>query len=413
MDTDTTNTQKPRSVPIGYAFDRWIMGAESEGLRPSSVGNRQTCKRTAVPLFETAGATTTGQITPDVLEEVVVLYTRRRNRSGEEIRASSARSFSIRLKTLCADACARHFLSPDQYAALKLYRCDEDADLTLWSLADILLGAECIHAFWDPVSHPEIAATWSREEAKVLETRAAAWFGLAASIGARRGEMGKLRGSDVDRERRVIRFAAKGTKSRKDRELPLSDRVAALLVDMEAARVALAAARAARPKKRGWKPVGGATIPRTLKPKGDWLFRNCYGEQVDGPSTLRQLQRYFRWGRSQGMALPERFTLHSLRHVAISAALQVSAEHGRQLAGHASVVTTQQIYGHTLAEDVRQTHQQTDVYERAMSSGEASALAPPPEAVPPGRPCALECEDLLRLGMVLRAQFGRQVHEPD
>ncbi len=158
MDTDT---QRPLSVPIGHAFDRWIMGAESEGQRPSSVGNRRTCKRTAVPFFEAAGATTTGQITPDVLQEVVVLYTRRRNGSGEEVSASSARSFSIRVKTFCADACARYFLSHDQYAALKLYRCDEDEDLTLWSLADILLGAECIHAFWDPVRHPEIAVTWS------------------------------------------------------------------------------------------------------------------------------------------------------------------------------------------------------------------------------------------------------------
>ncbi len=369
-------------VPIPDAFAKWVQEAERGGQRPASVANRKIFSRTAAPLFEVAGATTTGQITLDVLNDVITLYKGRRNpNTGLENADSSTRTFSIRLKTWCGDAYMRRYLRRDHYYALKLHRSDDDADIPVWGLDKLELGIKCISAHWDPELHPEIADTWLREEAKVLETRAKAWFAMALSIGARRGEMCKLRTSDIDYDQRVVKFAAKNTKSRKTRGLPLSDRVAAAIMDMDAARLALSAVR---PTKRGPKPVLGAGGTRKPKPKGDWLFKNSWGEQVDGPSMLRQLQRYFAWGRSQGMDLPDRFTLHSLRHRAISAALQVNPEHAREMAGHKSVVTTHQIYGHTVSEDVRKTHKQTDVFEQVMSKPAQAepALSPPPEPAP-------------------------------
>lgn len=224
------------------------------------------------------------------------------------------------------------------------------------------------------------------------ETQALAWYFMALCVGARRGEMCHLRRSDIDRETKTIRFLKK-TKSRKSRELPLTARVEAALDEMDAA---IADYKATHPKRRGPRPVGlnpgvdgvsptaasDGRKPRKPKPRGDWLFRNAWGEQVDGPSMLRKLQRYFAWGRSQGMPLPARFTLHALRHKVISAALQVSPEHARQIAGHASVVTTQKIYGHTVSEDVRVTHGLTDQLEQAVAPAAPVAPDPAPPVVP-------------------------------
>lgn len=373
--------QTYQDIATDDLFCQWQKSGKDAGKREASLDNDATFDRTLGVIWTTMGITTTGQITLPVLNQTVATYASRTKANGERLAESSVRSFSLRVRTLCGYAHAYRYLPAERFYAFKLFKADEGADIPIWTSAQPSLGLETIHAYWDPQKHPEIAETWSSIEAKIHETRVVAWFSMALSIGARRGEMCHLRRSDIDRETKTIRFAKK-TKGRKSRGLPLNARVEAALNEMD---VAIAACKAAPPKRRPPRPVGvtydtpqGGRSPRKPKPAGDWLFKNAWGEQVDGPSVLRQIQRYFAWGRAQGVPLPERFTLHSLRHKAISAALQVSPEHARQLAGHASVVTTQKIYGHTVTDDVRVTHRQTDQLERAV--------APAPDPVPPVAP---------------------------
>jgi integrase len=83
------------------------------------------------------------------------------------------------------------------------------------------------------------------------------------------------------------------------------------------------------------------------------------GTQMDRAGCTRQYQRYLEFGRKIGMELPK-ITMHSLRHVALSAMAQINPEHARAVAGHAHIQTTIRNYTHTTNDAVRATHALAD-----------------------------------------------------
>lgn len=77
------------------------------------------------------GITTSGLITRSALGGAIKGYASRIKANGETVSASSVRSFSVRLRTLCGFAYAHHYLRSDHFFGFKIYKVDEDPDIPI------------------------------------------------------------------------------------------------------------------------------------------------------------------------------------------------------------------------------------------------------------------------------------------
>jgi integrase/recombinase XerD len=142
--------------------------------------------------------------------------------------------------------------------------------------------------------------------ARNLRTRLA--LALAYSAGLRISEIAQLQIDDIDRERKVIHIHS--GKGRKDRVVPLSDLVAAMLDKY---------LEKAKPSR--------------------WLFRNTNG----GPAHVRSLQYAFADARSRA-GIPDTVTMHTLRHSFATHLVERGEDLFtiKELMGHSSLSTLQQ-----------------------------------------------------------------------
>lgn len=341
-------------VPLLDALDEWEQEGVQEGNRPASQANRKQFRKTFEPLCAAEGMTRTGHIATPKLKNVICRYADRRHPyTGKTPSDISIKTFFVQAKAFCNFSWRNRYLASDSFYDWKR-RKGKDPKIRVWADDHLATAMQCINDFWNPVKHPEIADTWASDEAEKICTRVAAIFCLFVASGLRREEVMALKECDLDRKRKVLIVV--DTKTDGHREVPTDDVVIKMIDKMQVARRVIGnGGRGKRGRPR--KPRVNAD---------DYLFRNSFGEKMDGASTLRQIQRYLAWGRAQGMDMPVKFTLHALRHKVISAMLQINPEHARLMAGHKDISTTQRIYGHTLTEDVRETYDKASVINRLL-----------------------------------------------
>jgi integrase len=132
----------------------------------------------------------------------------------------------------------------------------------------------------------------------------------ALETGCRRGELLSLQWREVSLERRTIRLLASKTKSKKDRELPISDRLFALL------------------QMGRHDPAGQVVGPDAF----------VFGNELGEPSTTFKTA----WYAATRRASIKNLRFHDLRHEAGSRFLEAGwpLSHVRQMLGHANIATT-------------------------------------------------------------------------
>jgi integrase len=139
----------------------------------------------------------------------------------------------------------------------------------------------------------------------------------ALDCGARQGELLKVRNEDVDVEAGTIVFRATHTKTLKERAVPISARLAALI-----------------PILRAWEPPKDATITTGAKTKAeDRLFR-----YVDFPR--------WRWDKALEDAKIKDFHFHDLRRTCNQRLLEkgIGPAEASKLLGHELLQTNYQTY---------------------------------------------------------------------
>lgn len=151
------------------------------------------------------------------------------------------------------------------------------------------------------------------EEQRLLQTSSPHLQRLilaALDTGCRRGELLSLQWREVSLERRTIRLLASKTKSKKDRELPISDRLFALL------------------QMGRHDPAGRVFGPDAF------VFGNELGEPIRTVKTA--------WYAATRRAGIENLRFHDLRHEAGSRFLEAGwpLSHVREMLGHANISTT-------------------------------------------------------------------------
>jgi integrase len=146
----------------------------------------------------------------------------------------------------------------------------------------------------------------------------------ALATGARRGDLLGLRWRDVDFQRRDILFRAATSKARRDRVVPMTDRLHAVLVQLKASR------------------------PRPAMDGTDLVYVKRDGTAVHR-ETLRQDLRVALLRAGDGIPLEKRdaVTFHTLRHTAASlmVAAGVPLFDVAKILGHSTLAVTMR-YAH-------------------------------------------------------------------
>ncbi len=342
-------------MPLKKVKAYLIAEAEDEGFRPATLKNKQQQWEMHLTLLATQGVTTLAGVNRAEIKSALRAYKKAPvARSGLPRKSSAILTHAVQVRTFWRRAHEHRFVPEYLLAGSKLPRSDQ-ASIRVATDDEVVLIVRMINAYYEVATHPDMK--WSRDgvELERQRLRSLLIFYLAVSSGLRRSEIVGIGVDDVDLAQAIVRLTK--TKSRKVRESPLAPQTIEIVKQYNARR------------------SQAVTTDRLI-----------YGEMGEALSPLgasRQIERILTWGREQGYPIPH-LTLHSFRHKAIGAALVDSAEAGRDLAGHASIVTTQVVYGHTVAKNVRETFDRTDVLAR-LARQTTPDPAPEPQRKPPIR----------------------------
>jgi integrase len=160
---------------------------------------------------------------------------------------------------------------------------------------------------------------------------------LLVEAGCRYGETIQTTWADLDFERRTLTLRASTTKARRERTIPLTDRLIGELRALQAHHVAVLQ-RPIRPSDRVFLTATGCAWPKATVNAMRILDRLLEAAGIDRVS-------------SRG----ERVDLHSLRHSAATrfARAGVPLQKAQKILGHSDPALTAQIYSHLEVDDLR------------------------------------------------------------
>lgn len=321
-------------VAIRDTMEEYVLDCQVANQSRSSIETKRYTLFPAADRFMGQGITEMRQLTtPRIKEYLRWLMTAPSPRTGRLRTDVSVRSAAVIIKGWLRWAYAKRYVDAERLQQFIVPKAKK-ASVYMPSLDDISRLYAMIDDFWSSETHPEIKY-WSLVSHKFFSQRMRVILSIAISSGLRIGEILSLRLSDYDQKQGIL--TARKTKNGKTRGVP---------VGKECARAVAA-----------WLKVRPSKCPT------DFLIVTETGGKMPPTTCSRQFGRYQTFAKKRGVDMP-RITIHSLRHLAISSMLQINAEHARIMAGHASVTTTQQIYGHTVLEDVRVSHAKSDPLER-------------------------------------------------
>lgn len=248
------------------------------------------------------------------------------------------------IKTWLGWAYRNHQFDSERLRDYVIPKCDDSA-VYMATIEDVQTILQINDDFWDIAKHPEIKF-WPERSHRFFRLRLRAMIAIEVSVGLRGGEL--LAAQTEDYTRGVEpQIKVRKTKGRKERSVPVSRYLTPLIEEW--LRV--------RPKR---SVANNIIVTET-------------GTEMSRAGATRQFKRLLDWGREHGYPTLPHITMHSLRHQALNAMLQVSPEHARKLGGHAKLASLGR-YEHTVDKSVRSTHAAVDPL--MMVLGKAAACKP-------------------------------------
>lgn len=161
-------------------------------------------------------------------------------------------------------------------------------------------------------------------------------FYFILTTGCRRNEACSLLWSDVDFERRSVTIRASVAKSGKERTIPLTDEMVAIL-------------EAERAEAVVREPVKGSTPNRTKQQLANFSREHCFVSNANTPWGPNLLKRFYLYAQRAGIndARPRgAVDLHSLRGTFVSLAIAngASPKAVQEIVGHSSLDLTMNCY---------------------------------------------------------------------
>lgn len=264
--------------------------------------------------------------------------------------AVTRRCYTVVVKSFLRDLLTHYHLARDVYYSYKLSR-NVKSSVYVATDAQCLLVYDVIGWFWDEAKNPGVK--YFRPSLRRFHaSRMRVVIAIALSCALRISETCNIQIPDYNVETQEITI--RETKTNDERVVPVT---AALEEDIKA-----------------WLKV------RPKKSTCSFLIVNESGEKMSVNALAAQYRRYLNWARAQGIELPN-ITMHSHRHKSISSMVTKNPRHAQILAGHGSITTTITKYDHQVAEEVRVTHAERDVWTRLKAQSK-------PPAKPRGRKVA-------------------------
>jgi len=266
--------------------------------------------------------------------------------TGKPKKDSTVLTHAVQTGCFWEEAYVHNFMDADILAGAKLPKADQ-AYIIVPRDEDAPVIERAIRGYHDVADNPNMRFSRTGQYLNRHYQRSLVIYCLAISSGLRRFEVSNLKLGDIDFAAMTILLPV--TKNREVRVVPMSGRTAAEIQAL----MKLLPLEARTPN--GHVIVGEALEPMT-------------------PAAIsRQMERIIDWGIARSLPL-QHFTLHSLRHRAISDMLQINQEHARVMAGHKDFKTTIKVYGHTNIKDVQASHKKADIFARL-----AAQKSPEPE----------------------------------
>jgi integrase len=279
----------------------------------------------------TQGVTRMEDVTSKICTHFLIWFktSPKKNGGGEKRSEISVQCAARIIKTWLGWAYRKGYIDRHVWANFIVPKAD-NVSVYMATITDVKTIFRISDDFWTLDKHPDIK-WWPERSHRFFRYRTKAVVAVEVSVGLRGGELLEVRLQDYDRVAKSI--IVRKTKGRKERVVPVSPVLAEVLDD--------------------WLKV------RPKKAPTDYLIVTETGGKMSRVGITRQFKRLLDWGRTNGYPdLPE-ITMHSLRHQALNAMLQVSPAHAKKLGGHTTLKALER-YEHTVDPGVQKTHEIVD-----------------------------------------------------
>ena len=333
-----------RDIDWQTLIDDFLRSKEASGLRNSTLTSyrhdlavwRRFCAAHAIPLV---GLVKTRDVETYLLEQKM------------ECKAiATRRNRGIVLQQLLKFAHQRKYLASERMYGFEIVKA-EPFDVYVPTLPQVRVIFDSIDRYWSEVYNRK-ARYRAAKSRTFFRRRDRAIVAVQTSVGLRPGETFSLELLHYNQDERHL--FVQNSKSRKQRYVPVTDKLAAILDEYLESR-----------------PVNSPT---------NFLFVTDRGTQLHLDSWGHQFQRYLTFARSDGHALP-RITLYSLRHVAGTAIAEGSdVYHAALLLGN-NARTAEKHYVKVKMEAIRAPHEANDplagIFRKTRTVENAKKQLPP------------------------------------
>ena len=320
-----------QTVPVADAMQDYLDECEAANLRGATIETKGCTIGRYATWLQSEGITEMREITTKVSTRFLIWFklSPKKNGGGASRSEISVQCAARIIKTWLGWAYRNGYIDRQIWADFIVPKAD-NVSVYMATIADVKTIFCITDDFWTLEKHPEIK-WWPQKSHRFFRYRTKAVIAVEVSVGLRGGELLEVRVQDYDRVERTI--TVRITKGRKERVVPVSPVLAQVLDD--------------------WLKV------RPNKAPTDYLIVTETEGKMSRVGITRQLKRLLDWGRSHDYPdLPE-ITMHSLRHQALNAMLQVSPAHAKKLGGHTTLKALER-YEHTVDPGMRRTHDIVD-----------------------------------------------------
>ena len=324
-----------REILLEHVKEKLLDESRDAGDRESTVKNKDVQWGLHLRILAEMGVTTTVEVNRTLVKEALHAYRERPHRiAGKNKKKSSVLTHAVQVSCFWREAYEQRYMSSHLLAGAKLPKADA-ACIVVPRDEDAPTIERAIRGYHDLNANPSMRFSRTTHYVERHCHRSMVIYCLAISSALRRFEIHNVKVEDIDFAAMTIQLPM--TKSREVRVVPMSSRTAA--------------------------EISALIKILPLEARTGYLIRGEMLEPMSPAAISRQIERIIAWGRAQGLPLRE-FTLHGLRHKAISDMLQINPEHARLMAGHKDIKTTIRVYGHTAIKDVQASHDKADIFTR-------------------------------------------------
>jgi site-specific recombinase XerD len=330
--TKRSLTRPQEDVPLAQLHEEYLRARRIAGIRDTTLrmykGSLQPWETWCIA----QGITLVGQILTKHAEDYLLTLLDRK------LSERTIRNQAIVIKAALKFAHKQSYLPSERLYDWKIPRSSR-ASVYMPDHAEVGIILAAIPQHWSATQNP-LSRFRNATARTFFSRRDQAIVGVQVSTGLRISETFGLRLQDYSLEQKTLTVTQ--SKSGRPRAVPVGVPLAQMLTD--------------------WLRVRPQASP------SGFLFVSEFGTQLHRESWGHQFQRYLKFARGQGHALP-RITLHSLRHLAATAMAEQDLYHASLMLGHSSVTITASNYLHARADQIRATHEAADPLAHILTRG--------------------------------------------